>query len=202
MKNMILYLHGQGGSAAESGHYKPLFPGYAVVGLDYRTFTPRETGAEILAAVAKLKDRYDSIDLIANSIGAYFSMSAGIDAMVQKAYFISPIVNMEKLITDMMQWANITEEDMKTNGIIYTAFGENLSWEYLCYVRSHTISWNVPAEILYGSRDDLTSPETIREFADRHHADLTVMEGGEHWFHAEEQMAFLDKWIRERRSVL
>ena len=35
------------------------------------------------------------------------------------------IVNMEKLITDMMQWANITEEDLKTKGIIRTAFGEN-----------------------------------------------------------------------------
>ena len=35
---------------------------------------------------------------------------------------------MEKLITDMMQWANITEEDLKTKGIIRTAFGENLSW--------------------------------------------------------------------------
>ena len=30
------------------------------------------------------------------------------------------------------------EEDLKSKGIIYTAFGENLSWEYLCYVRSHT----------------------------------------------------------------
>ena len=69
-------------------------------------------------------------------------------------------------------------------------------------MRSHPISWSVPTDILYGSRDDLTSPEMIREFADRHHADLTVMEGGEHWFHTEEQMAFLDKWIREHGSVL
>ena len=26
-------------------------------------------------------------------------------------------------------------------------------------------------------------------------ATLTVMEGGEHWFHTEEQMDFLDRWI-------
>ena len=144
-----------------------------------------------------LKPEYENITLIANSIGAFFSMNAEIDAMVQKAYFISPIVNMEKLITDMMQWANITEEDLKTKGIIRTAFGENLSWEYLCYVRNHPIDWKVPTSILYGSRDNLTSFETISDFAKNHGATLAVMENGEHWFHTAEQMRFLDDWIRK-----
>ena len=39
------------------------------------------------------------------------------------------------------------------------------------------------------------SPETIRDFAEVHNAVLTVMEGGEHWFHTQEQMRFLDEWI-------
>ena len=34
------------------------------------------------------------------------------------------------------------------------------------------------------------------KFADDHHAKLTVMTGGEHWFHTEEQMRFLDEWIK------
>lgn len=200
MKNLILYIHGQGGSAAESEHYKPLFPGYAVVGLDYRTFTPWETGAEIFAAVTKLKGRYDSIDLIANSIGAYFAMHAAIGGLIRKAYFISPIVDMERLICDMMGWADVTEEQLKTVGVISTSFGEELSWDYLCWVREHPIDWNVPTEILYGEKDDLTSPQTIQRFALSHHAGLTVMEGGEHWFHTEEQMRFLDNWIRNGGS--
>jgi len=28
---------------------------------------------------------------------------------------------------------------------------------------------------------------------------VTVMEGGEHWFHTAEQMAFLDDWIGKVR---
>ena len=92
---------------------------------------------------------------------------------------------MEKLITDMMRWANVTEAELEARGTIHTAFGENLSWNYLCYVRSHPIRWTVPTQILYGSRDDLTSIETIRNFAKNHHAILTIMEGGEHWFHTE-----------------
>ena len=55
--------------------------------------------------------------------------------------------------------------------------------------------WTVPTWILYGDRDNLTSLETIRGFAEKHDASLTVMEGGEHWFHTEEQMRFLDDWI-------
>jgi len=102
MKNAVLYVHGKGGSAAECEHYKPLFPDCKVFGLDYRTFTSWETGAEIRAAVERLKTEYDSIILIANSIGAFFSMNAGIDSLIRKTWFISPIVDMEKLICDMM----------------------------------------------------------------------------------------------------
>ena len=190
----------QGGSAAECEHYKPLFPDCEVFGLDYQTFTPWETGAEIHTAVEKLKAEYESIVLIANSIGAFFSMNAGIDHLLRKAYFISPIVDMEKLITDMMQWANVTEAELKSKGVIHTAFGEDLSWEYLCYVRNHPIDWMVPTKILYGSRDNLTSLETISDFAEKHSATLTVMESGEHWFHTEAQMRFLDEWILKERQ--
>ena len=194
-KNAVLYIHGKGGSAEESGHYKPLFPGCEVLGLDYQSFTPWETGKEIYAAVEKLSAERDSVTLIANSIGAFFSMHAGIGAMVQKAYFISPIVDMERLILDMMTWAGVTEAQLEEKGVISTSFGEDLSWEYLSYVREHPVQWNVPTRILYGSHDSMTAYETIAAFANAHGAELTVMENGEHWFHTEEQMRFLDQWI-------
>jgi pimeloyl-ACP methyl ester carboxylesterase len=195
--NAVIYIHGKGGSAAESEHYKSLFPDCEVIGLDYQTFTPWETGKEIHIAVEELKSKYENVILIANSIGAFFSMNAGIDDMIQKAYFISPIVDMEKLITNMMQWANVTEQELESEGVIHTDFGEDLSWEYLSYVRSYLITWHAPTQILYGSNDLLTSLETISDFANKHQATLTVMEGGEHWFHTEDQMQFLDRWIKK-----
>ena len=195
MKNLVLYIHGKGGSAAESEHYRPLFPGCELIGLDYQTFTPRETGIEIREAVERLKNESEDITLIANSIGAYFSMHAGIDGLIDRAFFISPVVDMERLILDMMRHANVTEAQLQAEGVIPTAFGEELSWEYLRYVREHPARWTAPTEILYGSRDHLTAYETITAFSDTHHARLTVMEGGEHWFHTPEQMRFLDHWI-------
>ena len=200
MKELVLYIHGKGGSAAECEHYKPLFPNDEVLGLDYRTFTPWETGAEIHAAADKLKSEYKSIILIANSIGAFFSMNAVIDNLIGRAYFISPIVDMEKLIVNMMLWANVTEADLKAKGVIRTDFGEDLSWKYLCYVREHPIRWKVPTKILYGEKDTMTSETTIRAFAREHKAELTVMAHGEHWFHTDEQMRFLDDWIRKNED--
>lgn len=192
----ILYIHGKGGSAEEAEHYKQLFPSYDVIGLEYKGLAPWEAGKETHEAITELKENYDRITLIANSIGAYFSMNADIEKYVAHAYFISPIVDMEKLITDMMGWAGVTEPELQERGIIHTDFGEDLSWEYLCYVRKHPVSWNIPTDILYGSKDNLTSIDTITAFAQAHHASLTIMDDGEHWFHTKEQMLFLDNWIR------
>ena len=192
---VVVYVHGKGGNAAESQHYKALFSGSEVIGLDYRTFTPWETGREIKQAIEALREKFNDVILVANSIGAFFSMNGGLDGLVKKAYFISPIVDMEKLITDMMDWANVTEDELEKQGVIPTDFGEDLSWEYLTYVRTNPISWNVPTRILYGSEDTMTSLKTIQEFAQKHQAVLTVMEKGEHWFHTDEQMKFLDDWI-------
>ena len=200
----VLYIHGKGGNAVEYEHYRPLFPNCDVIGLDYKAETPWEATEEFSVAFDALESRYDDIILIANSIGAYFSMHALTERKIEKAYFISPVADMEKLISDMMNWANVSETELKEAGTVKTAFGETLSWEYLCYVRNNPIRWDIPTKILYGGQDNLTSRDTISCFAATHHAELKVMEQGEHWFHTPEQMIFLDNWIREneKQSVL
>lgn len=197
MKNntLVLYIHGKGGMAEESEHYKPLFPHCDVVGLNYKSETPWDAKVEFPIAFEALAAEYSHVILIANSIGAYFSMCAFPQENIEKAYFISPIVNMEKLICSMMGWANVSENELQEKETIETAFGETLSWEYLSYVRNHPVVWNVPTEILYGERDTLTDLETVTAFADAHGANLTVIKNGEHWFHTPEQMTVLDNWI-------
>lgn len=194
--NLVLYIHGKGGSPSEAEHYKKFFPDCEVIGLDYKNFMPEENAKEINSAVKNLKSYYEKIILIANSIGAFYAMNADISDEIFKAYFISPIVNMEKLVKNLMAWENISEDELKSKKIIETSFGENLSWEYLSYVRAHPLKWNVPTKILYGGKDNLTSIETLTEFAEKNNFDIEVMENGEHWFHTEEQMNFLDNWIK------
>ena len=199
MKNLIVYVHGKGGSAQEAEHYRPLFPDAAVVGFDYQARTPWDAKAEFPPYFARQRSQCGRLTLIANSIGAFFCMSALDAALADEAFFISPVADMEKLIENMMRWANVTERELEEKREIPTAFGETLSWEYLQYVRSHPIAWHVPTHILYGELDNLTSLETITAFAEKTGADLTVMPGGEHWFHTQAQLRFLDGWLTKKR---
>ncbi len=80
----------------------------------------------------------------------------------------------------MLSQANASEEELRDKGELSTKFGEKLSWRYLCYAREHPSFWTVPTHILYGENDDLTSFETICEFANQIGATLTVMKNGEH----------------------
>ena len=194
MKNIVIYVHGKGGSAQEAEHYGTLFPDAEVVGFDYRAQTPWEAKEEFLRFFAGQRERCGSLVLVANSIGAYFSMCASAETLIDRAYFISPIVDMEKLICKMMAWAGVTEQELAEKSEIPTEFGETLSWNYLCYVREHPNPWRVPTCILYGEHDNLTSMETITAFAEQTGAKLTVMPGGEHWFHTETQLAALQGW--------
>lgn len=195
MKKGIVYIHGKSGNAGEAERYRPLFPQWDVLGFEYQSETPWEAQKEFEDYFRQLRRSVDRVMVLANSIGAYLLLSSPIGAYVEEACFISPIVDMERLIIDMMGWAGVTETELRDRGTIETGFGENLSWDYLCYVRNHPIHWTVPTRILYGEKDHMTSYETVASFARKHDAALTVMPGGEHWFHTPEQMQFLDGWL-------
>ena len=161
MKQIVVYVHGKGGSAEEAAHYKALFPDSEVIGFDYLAQTPREAREEFPPFFAGLRQHCGRLTLIANSIGAFFSLSALDETLVDQALLISPVVDMDKLIGNMMLWASVTERELAEKQEIPTAFGETLSWRYLCYVRAHPVSWRGPPRILYGERDNLASLETI-----------------------------------------
>lgn len=198
----VLYIHGKGGTPQECEHYRGLFPDDDVIGVAYRSNTPWEAKEELQPLVKETAEKYDGIVLVAVSIGAYFAMMADVAPWIDRAYFISPVVDMERLIEDMMAWAAVSEDDLLKKGVVHTAFGEDLSYTYLDFVRRHPLRWDVPTRILYGSEDALTDIATMRAFAETNNAALTVMIGGEHWFHTEEQLQYLDDWIKSKETEM
>lgn len=209
-EKLFLYIHGKMGCKEEAAHLAEIVcsAGYQVLSIDLpghgeRTsemerFVPWEVVPELQAVYANTQKRWKKISLYANSIGAYFSLLALRDAKLEKSLFVSPILDMEKLIRDMMCWAGVTQKQLKEAGEIPTAFGETLSWSYLTYAAEHRITeWDSPTAILYAGHDHLTARETVDDFAKRFGCTVTVMENGEHWFHTEEQLAALDAWLRK-----
>jgi len=149
LKRAILYVHGKGGSAGEADRFRAVCPSFDVLGVDYRGELPWEAAPQIAAAYDEARRQYEHIILLANSIGAYFTMLALGDQAPDRALFVSPVLDMERLILDMMAWAGVSEQALCERGEVPTDFGETLSWAYLCYVREHPIAWQVPTEILY-----------------------------------------------------
>lgn len=200
MKKAAVYIHGKGGSADEAHYYKKFFDNeYDIIGFDYKSELPWEVKVEFQKYFIDIFSKYNEVVLIANSIGAYFSLiSISLYGnFIKKAIFISPVVDMEQLILDIMKKAGVSEKELSLKKIINTSFGESLSWEYLSYVRNNPIKWNIPSSILYGKNDNITSLKIISDFAKRINADLTVMDNGEHRFYTEEQMIFMDNWFKK-----
>lgn len=197
MKKAIIYIHGKGGNSLEINQYKKSCLGFDMIGIDYNEYLPWIVEKQIKSVYEKVEKTYDEVYILANSIGAYFTMHSLKNINIKKALFISPILDMEQLILNMMNWANVSEETLCEKKEIPTDFGETLSWKYLCFVRENPIIWNIPTEILYGEKDNLTSCETVDKFIKNHNARLTVMENGEHWFHTKEQLIFLNNWLKQ-----
>ena len=52
------------------------------------------------------------------------------NCQLEKALFISPVLDMERLILDMLEKANVSEKELQVKGEVSTEFVETLSWKY------------------------------------------------------------------------
>jgi len=143
-----------------------------------------------------------NISLFACSMGAYFSLLAYRDFPLGQCLFLSPVLNMERIINNMMTWFNISEERLKEEKEIETPIGQTLYWDYYCYVNSHPIdTWDKPTAILYGSEDNICEFDVVSEFVGCYHCKLQVLERGEHYFHTNEQLQYFTQWLRDNILV-
>ncbi len=67
--------------------------------------------------------------------------------------------------------------------------------EIIFWIRNHPVSWRIPIAILYGENDNLQNIDMVESFSSEIGASVTIMKDGEHWFHTDAQMKFLDNWI-------
>jgi len=149
--------------------------------------------AEVMRFV---KEEWKEISLFACSMGAYFSLLAYKDEPLNQALFLSPVVDMERIISNMMTWFQVTPERLEKEQSIDTPIGQKLYWDYFCYVRDHPVdTWNVQTSILQGSKDEVCESDTIMTFTEKFHCDLTVLETGEHYFHTDEQLKVYSDWL-------
>lgn len=144
------------------------------------------------------KSRWKHISLFANSMGAYFSLLTYKNDTIEKAWFLSPLVDMQRIIENMMLWFDVSEERLKQEKKVDTPIGHTLYWDYYTYVKEHPVDiWNIPTYILYGSKDNMCETDTITKFVQMFSCKLKIAQEAEHYFHTQEQLEMLDEWIKE-----
>lgn len=206
----FLYIHGKLGFKEEAETFAEIAVqrGWQVLSIDLPEhgerkeekdrFNPWCVIPELKMVLNYMKEHYKILGLRANSIGAWFAMQSYEGLEFDNCLLVSPVLDMEKLIQDMMGWAAITEERLKKEGLIPTEFGETLSWKYYEYAKKHpVIKWQCQTHILYAEKDNMTNQNTVNSFAQQFHASLTIMKDGEHWFHTADQLAVLNRWISD-----
>ena len=207
-ESVYIYVHGKNASKEEASGFAEIAvtKGFQVLSFDLPEHGERVNENYPCMVWNSVRDlgiigtysqqRWDSIYLYGCSLGAYFSLLAYKELPLKKCLFLSPILDMERLIKNMMTWFGISERVLKEQSEVTTPMGETLYWDYYCYAKENLIDkWNVPTAILYGSEDNLTERQIVEAFTKRFDCDLTVMEGSEHWFHSEHQLSFLDSWL-------
>ncbi len=138
----------------------------------------------------------DHISFFGCSMGVYFGMLAYSGMQIEKSQFISPLVDMERIIDGLMTGFQIPAETLEEKQEIVLPVWVTLYWDYYCYVKTHPIgSWNVPTRILYGTEDDLIPLDEVSAFAEKNSVVLDIVEGGEHYFHTEEQLRYFRNWL-------
>ena len=131
-------------------------------------------------------------------MGVYFGLLAYRDLPIEQSLFLSPVVNMERIIDDLMTGFQVSEQMLKEKQEIILPIGITLYWDYYLYVKTHPIgAWNVPAGILYGRNDDLVPLDEVSAFAEENSAVLEIVENGGHYFHTEDQMVSLRNWLKK-----
>jgi len=76
MKDIVVYIHGKNGSAAEAARYRRLFADSDVLGFDYEARTPWEAKEEFVPYFESILKSRKSATIVANGIGVFFAMHA------------------------------------------------------------------------------------------------------------------------------
>jgi esterase/lipase len=206
-EKLFLFVHGQGGNKEEARAFAevacPL--GWQVLAIDLpghgtrvegpAAFDPWHAVPELRQVMQYAKENWRRIAVRATSIGCYFSLLAFSGEALERCLFLSPLVDMERMIEQLMCRAGVSEERLAQEGQIATSWGQTLSWEYLCYVRRHRIErWTAPTFILRAKGDEVIDEDTVVHFSRCFGCKLVITDGGEHWFHTPEELSVLRQW--------
>lgn len=180
---VFLFVHGHGGNKEEARAFADVVNhlGYQVIGIDLPVMEMPDRVMELLSDVTQyLKQNYRSINVRANSIGCWFAMLAFQQGGLDKALFVSPLLDMKAFIDS----------------------ADDKDERYYEWVVSHPIErWDAETFILRPQRDAVVAEKVYESFLSLHPCQVEIVENGEHWFHTADQLEILRQWEKKTTQI-
>lgn len=153
---------------------------------------------ELASVLDYAQSRWSVLGLFAVSLGAYWSLLACRDRPIRHVWFLSPVVDLERLTRDMMGWFQISQTRLEREQAVPTPMGQTLYWDDYCFIRRRPVDrWPFPTDILWGNGDTLCPRESVAGFAERFGCRLRAEEEAGHWFHTPRELAALSDWLQK-----
>ncbi len=193
----IIFIHGLKGSAKEAKFYHFLSDKYDVIGLDYEDGDAFKMREIITSKFLELTKDYKNINVIANSIGAFYTYVFLENFNINKALFISPFVSMKEYTEESIKESNISIDEFKKEKIVKAKNGYLFSYDFYEYIKNFDTKLKAQIEVIYGDKDDLVPVSTINNFVQKTNAKLYIFNGGGHYFNTIPQLRFIKKIASE-----
>ena len=196
-KSIIIYIHPKDWKTIKSKDLELLKVGYDVKEIKINTSKIWEAQEILKTKFVSLIENYQKVVVVASDLAAYAvtEVLSGYD--IKGAFFISPVTDMFQHMFNLMNDYRITEKRLKAERVIALENGEFLSYDVYIHVLKEDDKWNVPTEILYGSKDRDVYIENIAEFLERHNARLTIKQGADHSFSGKDNIKYIKNWIKQ-----
>lgn len=210
--SIIIAAHGRNSSKVDDCMWvlaeEAMKKGYQVLTFDFpqhgermyerRMMMPDKCVDDLKTVYEYVKKDWKKVSIFGCSMGCYFELVALSDIPVERAWFLSPLTDMAKMVKGLMDFFGISEEELKEQVFIEND-DEPLYYPYYEYLKNHPVTnWPHKTYLLRGDRDRTCGYEEVDVFAEKFGCELTEIKDCEHWFHTDEELEFFRKWLIER----
>jgi|GEM_PF-684891 len=164
---------------------------------DDKAFTPMDASPEVRAFARLARSQSTEVSLLANSIGAYFSLCDTPAGTFERAWMVSPLLDLEYYIRDIMAEYSVSDEQLEAQTVIDTPRGV-LERSYLRFVEEHPARLNAPSWMIRGDQDEMVPLNALSRFVGAPGVELVQVEGGQHFLGQPPHLDTVVAWFEER----
>ena len=167
---------------------------------DGTAFTAMAASGEVRSFVQLAREEATEVSLLAISVGAYVALCDMPSRTFERAWLVSPLLDLERYVRDVMSACSVTDERLEAETVVDTPRA-SLSWPDLCFLMEHPVRLDMPSWTIRGDGDDVVPREALSRFLSAPGAELVEIAGGPHFLGEPPYLDTVASWFAQRYPV-